>query len=71
MTVRAALIIASEGIGAWAYVALMVWLASAWIASSLSVRKGYSEKAGLGTGLLLSAIGVLIWLLIPARKAQD
>ncbi|MEI2703572.1 MAG: hypothetical protein V9E83_14385 [Baekduia sp.] len=62
------LILAAEGIGAWAFVALMVWLASAWTASVLSVKKGYSEKAGLGTGLCLSAVGVLIWLLIPARK---
>ncbi len=63
-----AVLILAQGIGAWAFVALIVWLGSAWIASSISVRKGYSEKAGLGTGMLLSALGVLIWLVIPARK---
>ena len=63
-----AVLIIAQGIGAWAFVALIVWLGSAWIASLISDRKGYGEKPGLGTGMLLSAIGVLIWLLIPARK---
>ena len=54
-------------VGAKAFYFLYVWLASAWAASSLSERKGYGEKWGLGTGLLLSAIGVLIWLVVPAR----
>ncbi len=45
----------------------MIWLASAIAASELSSRKGYGEKWGLGTGLLLSAVGVIVWLLIPAR----
>jgi hypothetical protein len=43
------------------------WLASAIAASWLSDRKGYGEKWGLASGLLLSAAGALIWLLIPAR----
>ena len=47
---------------------LYVWLASAIAAQWLSDRKGYGEKAGLVTGLLLSAGAVVIWLLFPARK---
>ena len=43
------------------------WLASAIVASYLSARKGYGEKLGLAFGLLLSAIGALIWLLWPAK----
>jgi hypothetical protein len=43
------------------------WLASAIVASYLSDRKGYGEKPGLACGLLLNAVGVLIWLLWPAR----
>lgn len=43
------------------------WLLSAIVASYLSDRKGYGEKIGLASGLLLSAAGALIWLLIPAR----
>jgi hypothetical protein len=54
--------------GVKAFYLLYVWLASAWAASWLSDRKGYGEKWGLGTGLLLSAVGVIIWLLIPARE---
>jgi hypothetical protein len=46
---------------------LYLWLASAWAAGVLSARKGYGEKWGLGTGLLLSAIGVIIWLIVPPK----
>ena len=44
-----------------------IWLASTIAASWLSGRKGYGERPGLATGLLLSAVGLLIWLLVPAR----
>ena len=57
-------------LGAKAFYLLYAWLASAWIAGVLSNRKGYGEKWGLGTGLLLSVIGVLIWLLVPARPTS-
>ena len=57
-------------IGANALLLLYVWLVSAIVASYLSNRKGYGEKAGLVTGLLLSALAILIWLLIPARAAS-
>jgi hypothetical protein len=54
-------------IGATALWLLYVWLASAIAASWLSHRKGYGEKPGLATGLLLSAVGVVVWLAWPAR----
>ncbi|MDX6697461.1 MAG: hypothetical protein QOE65_858 [Solirubrobacteraceae bacterium] len=54
-------------IGAKALYLLWAWLASAVAASWLSNRKGYGEKAGLATGLLLSVVGALIWLLWPPR----
>lgn len=57
-------------IGANALLLLYAWLLSAIAASYLSNRKGYGEKAGLVTGLLLSAFAILIWLLIPARAAS-
>jgi hypothetical protein len=44
-----------------------VWLLSAVAASWLSDRKGFGERPGLITGLLLSAVGVLIWLAWPAK----
>lgn len=44
-----------------------LWLGSAIVASLLSDRKGYGEKWGLASGMLLSAIGVLVWLVVPAR----
>jgi hypothetical protein len=46
---------------------LYLWLASAIISSELSRSKGYGEKPGLGTGLLLSALGPIIWLFIPPK----
>jgi hypothetical protein len=64
----ASLIVAA--IGSKAFWLLYIWLASAWAASWLSDRKGYGEKWGLGTGLLLSAIGVLIWLVVPAKATS-
>jgi hypothetical protein len=63
---EAVLIIAAQ-VGAKAFYLLMVWLASAIAASELSKRKGYGEKAGLGTGLFLSLIAVIIWIFIPAK----
>ena len=53
--------------GAIYFYLLMIWLASAIAASELSSRKGYGEKWGLGSGLLLSVVGVVIWLLVPPR----
>jgi hypothetical protein len=64
--VSAVLIIAAQ-VGAKAFYFLMIWLASAIAASELSKRKGYGEKWGLGTGLFLSLIAVIIWLLIPVK----
>jgi hypothetical protein len=54
-------------IGSQALWLLYSWLAAAIIASYLSGRKGYGERAGLASGLLLNFIGVLIWLFVPAR----
>jgi hypothetical protein len=54
-------------IGIKAFYLLLVWMASAIGASELSKRKGYGEKWGLGTGLLLSFVGLIIWLVVPAK----
>ena len=54
-------------IGAKALWLLYAWLASAIVASYLSQRKGYGDKIGLAFGLLLSVVGVVIWLVWPAR----
>ena len=49
---------------------LFLWLISAAAASWLSDRKGYGERVGLTFGLLLSAIGLLIVLLLPGRPGS-
>jgi hypothetical protein len=54
-------------IGAKALYLLYGWLLSAIAASWLSARKGYGEKLGLAAGLLLAVVGVLIWLVWPAK----
>jgi hypothetical protein len=58
-------------IGALALYLLFLWLLSAIVASYLSRRKGYSEKAGIASGLLLSVIGVVVWLVVPAREGSS
>jgi hypothetical protein len=54
-------------IGSTALWLTYLWLASAVVTSYLSARKGYGEKLGLAFGLLLTVVGVVIWLLWPAR----
>jgi hypothetical protein len=54
-------------IGSTALWLTYVWLASAVVTSYLSARKGYGEKLGLAFGLLLTVVGLVIWLLWPAR----
>jgi hypothetical protein len=55
-------------IGSTALFLMYLWLGCAIVASYLSNRKGYSERAGLASGLLLHVIGVVIWLAVPARQ---
>ena len=57
-------------IGATGLYLLFVWLGSAALGSWLTERKGYGERLGLGFGLLLSAVGLLIVLLLPARPGS-
>jgi hypothetical protein len=60
----------TAALGSKAFWLLYLWLGSAWAASVLSERKGYGEKIGLGSGLLLSVIGVIIWLIVPAKSTS-
>ncbi|HUA04086.1 MAG TPA: hypothetical protein VMB27_09295 [Solirubrobacteraceae bacterium] len=57
-------------IGAKALYLLFIWLLSAAAASWLADRKGYGERVGLTFGLLLSALGLAIVLLLPARPGS-
>ena len=57
-------------IGAKALYLLFVWLISAVAASWLTERKGYGERLGLAFGLILSAIGLLLALLLPGRPGS-
>ena len=57
-------------IGATALWLVYGWLASAIAASWLSERKGFGERLGLATGLLLPAVGVVVWLAWPARPTS-
>jgi hypothetical protein len=57
-------------LGAKALYLLIIWLASAIVASWLSARKGYGERPGLASGLLLTFVGPLIWLFWPARAGS-
>jgi hypothetical protein len=57
-------------IGAKGLWLLYLWLASSIAASHISGRKGYGERIGLAFGLFLSALGVVVWLLWPARPGS-
>ena len=58
-------------IGALALYLLFIWLGSAIVAGYLSERKGYGEKVGLASGLLLSVVGVLVWLVIRPKPESN
>jgi hypothetical protein len=47
-----------------------VWLASAIIASLFSSLKGYGEKTGLVTGVVLTLLGAFIWAVWPAQQVS-
>ncbi len=47
-----------------------MWLISAAAGAWLTDRKGYGEKTGLTLGLLLSALGLLISLVLPSRPGS-
>jgi hypothetical protein len=53
--------------GANALWLLYLWLVSALIATYLSERKGYGDKPGLASGLVLSIVGAIIWVFVPAK----
>jgi hypothetical protein len=53
--------------GANALWLMYLWLVSCIAASWLSARKGYGEKPGVATGLCLSAIAIIVWLVYPAK----
>jgi fucose permease len=57
-------------IGSTALWLMYSWLLSAIVASYLSDRKGYGEKLGLAFGMLLSVVGVVIWLVWPAKSGS-
>jgi threonine/homoserine/homoserine lactone efflux protein len=57
-------------IGVNALYFVFVWLISAAAASWLSERKGYGERVGLTCGLILSALGLLIVLVLPGRPGS-
>jgi hypothetical protein len=53
--------------GAWALWFLYLWLLSCIVASYLSNRKGYGDKPGIATGMCLSVVAVIVWLVWPAK----
>jgi hypothetical protein len=57
-------------IGSKALWLLYLWLLSTIGASYLSDRKGYGEKPGLATGLILSIVGTIVWLIVPPRQGS-
>src|SRR2546430_12394702 len=69
-TIPAHVAITEAAVGGKVLILLFVWLISGAAGSSLSERKGYGERLGLTLGLLLSALGLLIVLLLPGRPGS-
>ena len=67
MTLLAA---AASGIGSKAIYFLFLWLLSAAGAAWIADRKGYTERVGLTFGLILTFVGFIIVLLLPARPGS-
>ena len=60
-------ILVIAALGYKALLLMYLWLGSAIVASVLSRSKGYGEKPGLGTGMLLTVLGPIIWLFVPPK----
>ena len=69
-TIPAHVTITEAAIGGKVLLLLFVWLISASVGASVAERKGYGERTGLTLGLLLSALGLLIVLLLPGRPGS-
>ncbi len=65
------MILPLANVGVLALYLLLLWLGSAIVGSYISERKGYGNKPGLASGLLLSVVGALAWVFIPARADSD
>jgi hypothetical protein len=57
-------------VGVKALYFLFLWLITAAAAAWMSDRKGSGERAGLTFGLVLSVVGLLIVLVLPARPGS-
>jgi fucose permease len=57
-------------IGALALYLLFAWLISAAAGAWLTERKGYGERPGLMLGLILTAVGLLVALVLPSRPGS-
>jgi hypothetical protein len=57
-------------IGAKGLYLLFAWLISGALGAVIAERKGYGERVGLTFGLLLSVLGLLIVILLPARPGS-
>ena len=64
------MIVFAQQIGADGLYLLFIWLISAASSAWIAERKGYGERLGLAFGLLLSAIGLVIVLILPARPGS-
>jgi fucose permease len=60
------LVLATIGIGA--LYLMYGWLLSCIIAGYLAGRKGYEEKVGIATAMILFFIGPIVWLFWPAKE---
>jgi hypothetical protein len=66
----ATIVLLAANLGIKSLYLLIGWLGSTIICQELTERKGYGPRWGLASGMLLTVIGVLIWLVMPAREGS-
>jgi hypothetical protein len=50
---------------------LLGWLGSTILCEEMATRKGFDLRWGLASGMLLTVIGVIIWLFVPAKDGSS
>lgn len=63
-------VLATGSLGTKSLYLLILWLGSCIVCQEMSTRKGYGNRWGLASGMLLTVLGVLIWLVVPAKAGS-
>ncbi len=66
----ATIVLLAANLGVKSLYLLIGWLGTTIICQELTERKGYGARWGLASGMLLTIVGVIIWLVMPAKEGS-